>query len=165
MEGMLKPTVHVDEFASKMGDDDDIIVLSFFVRSKEAARDLVNWFEKGYDWVMDADQSPGEISPGRFLVYVEIRRRSSAGRWVNDIINDLDTLTEFTAKDWTMTYERRDYPWSEETFCRLVPLSPAQYRTEKETGLNEMRIAAGIDPVQIYERKSDVKKLQAAAGI
>ena len=60
MEGMIKPTVHVDEFASKMGDDDDIIVLSFFVRSKEAARDLVSWFEKGYDWVMDADTSPGE---------------------------------------------------------------------------------------------------------
>ena len=27
MEGMLKPTVHIDEFASKMGDDDDIVVL------------------------------------------------------------------------------------------------------------------------------------------
>ena len=46
MEGMLKPTVHVDEFASKMGDDDDVIVLSFFVRSEQAADDLVNWFEK-----------------------------------------------------------------------------------------------------------------------
>jgi hypothetical protein len=50
-----------------MGDDDDIIVASFFVRSQQAARDLMNWFEKGYDWVMDADVSPGEISPGRYL--------------------------------------------------------------------------------------------------
>ena len=25
LEGMLKPTIHVDEFSSKMGDDDDII--------------------------------------------------------------------------------------------------------------------------------------------
>ena len=31
LEGMMKPTVHVDEFSSKMGDDDDVIVLSFFV--------------------------------------------------------------------------------------------------------------------------------------
>ena len=29
MEGLLKPTIHVDEFSSKMGDDDDIIVVSF----------------------------------------------------------------------------------------------------------------------------------------
>ena len=53
MEGMIKPTIHVDEFAAKMGDDDDIIVISFFVRGEQAARDLVNWFEKGYDWVKD----------------------------------------------------------------------------------------------------------------
>lgn len=37
MVGMMKPTIHVDEFASKMGDDDEIVVLSFFVRSKQAA--------------------------------------------------------------------------------------------------------------------------------
>jgi hypothetical protein len=38
MVGMMKPTIHVDEFASKMGDDDDVIVISFFVRSKQAVR-------------------------------------------------------------------------------------------------------------------------------
>ena len=25
MEGLMKPVIHVDEFASKMGDDDDVI--------------------------------------------------------------------------------------------------------------------------------------------
>ena len=49
LDGIMKPTVHVDEFSSKMGDDEDIIVLSFFVRDLQAAKDLVNWFEKGYD--------------------------------------------------------------------------------------------------------------------
>ena len=51
LEGMMKPTVHVDEFSSKMGDDDDVIVISFFVRDAQAAKDLMNWFEKGYDFV------------------------------------------------------------------------------------------------------------------
>ena len=32
LEGMMKSTVHVDEFSAKMGDDEDIIVISFFVR-------------------------------------------------------------------------------------------------------------------------------------
>jgi hypothetical protein len=50
LEGMMKPTIHVDEFSGKMGDDEDIIVLSFFVRDKQAAKDLVAWFEKGYDF-------------------------------------------------------------------------------------------------------------------
>ena len=165
MVGMMKPTIHVDEFAAKMGDDDDIIVISFFVRSQQAARDLVNWFEKGYDWVMDADQSPGEINPGRYLVYVEIRRRSSAGRWVADMIDDLGTLTEFTPQDWTMHYDGESYPFSQEEFDRLVPLSPKEYRSRKEQDLNEMRSAAGIEPKQIFDREQDIRQLQSAAGI
>jgi len=166
MEGMLKPTIHVDEFASKMGDDDDIIVVSFFARSKQAADDLATWFEKGYDWVLDADVSPGQISPGRYLVYIEIRRRSSAGRNIEQLLDDLSTLTEFeNSSAWTMHYEGKEQPFSIETFDRLIPLSPKEYRRRKEEGLNEMRIAAGVEPKQIYERERDIRQLQAAAGI
>lgn len=165
MVGMMKPTIHVDEFASKMGDDDDIIVISFFVRAKEAARDLMNWFEKGYDWVLDADISPGEIKPGRYLVYIEMRRRSTAGGKIAEAIEDLGTLTEYTPEDWSMHYEGKDYPFSVEMFDRLVPLSPKDYRKEKEQDLNEMRSAAGLEPVQIHEREQDIRQLQSAAGI
>jgi len=165
MEGMIKPTIHVDEFAAKMGDDDDIIVVSFFVRGEQAARDLVNWFEKGYDWVMDADRSPGEIRPGRYLVYIEMRRRSTAGERVAEAIEDLSTLTEFEPDAWTMHYDGNTIPFSREEFDRRVPLSPKDYRAQKESSLNEMRAAAGIDPVQVFEREQDIRQLQSAAGI
>jgi len=93
LEGILKPTIHVDEFSSKMGEDDDIIVVSFFVRDAQAAKDLMSWFEKGYDFVLDADRSPGEIKPNRYLVYVEIRRRSTAGGHVATLRDDHGRLT------------------------------------------------------------------------
>jgi hypothetical protein len=165
MEGQIKPTLHIDEFASKMGDDDDIIVASFFVRSQQAARDLMNWFEKGYDWVMDADVSPGEIAPGRYLVYIEMRRRTSAGTRLADAIQDLETLTELKPEDWVMHYEDQTVPFTKETFDRLVPLSPKEYRARRESGLNEMRAAAGLDAVPVYERDRDIRQLQSAAGI
>lgn len=166
LKGMLKPRVHVDEFAAKMGDDDDVIVISFFVRDKAAAQDLVNWFEKGYDWVLDADMSPGEIKPGRYLVYVEMRRRSTAGQRVAEMLDDLETLTEYSGKDWSMHYDGEVYPFSREEFDRLVPLSPAEYRKNKEQDLNEMRSAAGLDTVAIYDRDDqDLRQLQSAAGI
>jgi hypothetical protein len=44
-------------------------------------------------------------------------------------------------------------------------MSPKQYRKEQESDLNEMRAAAGIDPVQIFKREKDICQLQAAAGI
>lgn len=165
LEGMMKSTVHVDEFAAKMGDDDDIIVISFFVRDKAAAKDLMNWFEKGYDFVLDADKSPGEIKPGRYLVYVEIRRRSTAPGNVERLLSDLSTLTEYDPEDWTLHYKGKHVPWSEEAFASLVPCTPDAYRKTHEDELNEMRTAAGIEPKRIHEVKPDVRSLQAMAGL
>ena len=165
LDGIMKPTLHIDEFSSKMGDDDDIIVVSFFVRDKGAAKDLMNWFEKGYDFVLDADQSPGEIKPNRYLVYIEIRRRNSAPGNINEIIGDLGTLTEFTPEDWIMVYKGKNMPWNPETFAKLVPLSPREYRERTERDLNEWRIAAGMPVKSTYDRDDAMKAIQSAAGI
>ena len=166
LEGLMKPTIHVDEFSSKMGDDDDIIVVSFFLRDQQAAKDLMNWFEKGYDFVLDADRSPGEIKPNRYLVYVEIRRRSTAGGHVEQLLNDLNTLTEFDVSDWTMHYKGKEIPFNRDTFDQTVPLSPKAYRERYEGDLNEMRVAAGMPVVTTYDRRDpDLQAIQSAAGL
>ena len=165
LDGLMKPTIHVDEFSSKMGDDDDIITLSFFVRDNQAAKDLMNWFEKGYDFVLDADRSPGEIRPNRYLVYVELRRRSTAGGNVEMLLQDLNTLTEFEPEDWSMHYRGKDVPFSRDTFDSMVPLSPKAYRAAHDEDLNEMRVAAGLPTKRIHDLEEDTLALQRAAGI
>ncbi len=167
LEGLVKPTIHVDEFGSKMGDDDDIIVVSFFIRDPQAARDLMSWFEKGYDFVLDADRSPGEIKPGRYLVYVEIRRRSTAGANVEQLLNDLNTLTEWEdSTAWTMHYRDKEIPFSRDAFDATVPLSPRAYRERYEKELNEVRIAAGLPVITNYDRRDRaLQSIQSAAGI
>lgn len=162
---MMKPRIHVDEFSSKMGDDDDIIVISFYVRADQAARDLMNWFEKGYDFVLDSDKSPGELKPNRYLVYIELRRRSSAAAHIEEILKDLETLTEFDLEDWTMHYDGKTVPFSRETFESMVPMNPATYRQRMEKDLNDIREAAGIDTKPIYERDKLMQSLQHAAGL
>lgn len=167
MDGLIKATIHVDEFSSKMGDDDDIIVVSFFVRDDQAAKDLMLWFEKGYDFVLDADRSPGELRPGRYLVYVELRRRSTAGAHVEQLLNDLNTLTEFEdATAWTMHYKDQTVPFSRDVFDNTVPLTPRAYRERYQRDLNEMRVAAGLPVVPTYDRKdAALQYIQNAAGI
>ena len=166
MEGLMKPTIHVDEFSSKMGDDDDIIVVSFFVRDQQVAKDLMMWFEKGYDFVIDADRSPGEIRPNRYLVYVELRRRSTAGGHVQHLLTDLNTLTEYDVSDWTMHYQDQTVPFSQEAFDSMVPLSPRAYRERKDQDLNEVRVAAGLPVVTTYDRQDrSLQAIQSAAGI
>jgi len=165
LEGIMKSTVHIDEFASKMGDDDDIVVVSFFVRDLQAAKDLVGWFEKGYDFVLDADRSPGEIKPSRYLVYVELRRRPTVAKQVGTLIVDLSTLTEFDDKDWTMRYDGKTQPWSVEAMKATVPLTPADYRSAHGDDLNDVRTAAGIEPKKVHKATPETLALQSAAGI
>jgi hypothetical protein len=165
LEGIMKPTIHIDEFSSKMGEDSDVIVVSFFVRDRQAAKDLTSWFEKGYDFVLDADTSPGEIKPNRYLVYLEMRRRNAAPKQIEEILGDLGTLTYYEPNDWVMVYKKRRHEWSPETFAELVPLTPNEYRERTEGELNEMRVAAGIATKDVYRRDAGMRAIQAAAGI
>ena len=165
LEGIMKPTIHIDEFSSKMGEDSDVIVVSFFVRDRQAAKDLTSWFEKGYDFVMDADRSPGEIKPNRYLVYLEIRRRSSAPQHVQTLLDDLSTLTEYEPEDWMVHYNNGKFPWDEQVFANTVPLTPDAYRKSTDQDLNEWRAAAGLPEKQIHAVKRDLRELQAAAGL
>lgn len=165
LDGMMKPTIHIDEFTSKMGDDADVVVVSFFVRDLEAAKDLVGWFEKGYDFVLDADRSPGEIKPSRYLVYVELRRRSAVPGQIQDLLKDLATLTEFEPNDWRWRYQDQDYDWNEEQFAKIVPCTPNEYRRTHDKDLNDVRTAAGIAPKKIHEPTKESRALQSLAGI
>ena len=165
LDGLMKPTIHVDEFSSKMGDDADILVLSFFVRDKQAAKDLVSWFEKGYDFILDADRSPGEIKPNRYLVYVEMRRRSAAPRQITELLEDLGTLTEFDPEDWRWHYQGKEYDWNPEEFAAVVPLTPVDYKRDNEEDLNEWRVAAGLPAKKIHEVSPELRAWQSAAGI
>jgi hypothetical protein len=126
----------------------------------------MNWFEKGYDFIIDADRSPGEIRPNRYLVYVELRRRSTAGGHVETLLNDLNTLTEYDVSDWTMHYKGKETPFSRDEFDSQVPLSPRAYRERYDKDLNEVRTAAGIPVKTIYEKDDPkLRSIQSAAGL
>ena len=165
MVGMVDPVVTVDEFVSKMGEDDDITVLSFTVKDKKAADDLSNWFEKGYDFVLDSEVSPGEISTGKYLVFVELKRRTWVSERINDMLDDLNTLTDINVDDWAFTYDKKSYKWDKEVYDDKVPNSPHEYREIIDIELNEWRNAAGIAPKKIYKTDRILRNLQANAGI
>ena len=54
---LIHPELHVDEFKSKLGDDQDVIVLSFKVDAKEPAGDLVSFIEKSFSHKLKASSN------------------------------------------------------------------------------------------------------------
>lgn len=155
MDGQVDAIVSIDEYAAKMGPDHEVVTLAFIVRSKLAGDDLVSWFEKGYDFVLDASTSEGELAPGKYVVFVELDRRSKVPQRIAEIITDLKTLTDIPAKEWKLKIDDEEYPMSEEVIREKVILNPNEYRSEKEKEkeLNEMRIAAGLEPKKLYDTK------------
>lgn len=94
---LVRDIFEVDSYASKMGDDKDIVVVSFTVESKDPAEDLVNFIERGYDFVLDADVTPGELNDGRYKVFVEIERNRRIGEQIVEMLDGVKKLTNIGA--------------------------------------------------------------------
>lgn len=173
LEGQLEPIISIDEYAAHMGKDSEIVTIAFIVRSQAAGGDLADWFERGYDWVLDAEVSEGELTPGRYLVFVEISRRTSAPGRIIELLDDLETLSDIPLKDWTVRVSEEDHPAEEEVLAQVLTVSPHEYREEDdakaeedEAGLNEMRVAAGIEAKKLYKGTDpSIKAFKALAGL
>tara|TARA_Y100000389_G_C17456816_1_gene518690 strand:- start:2305 stop:2865 length:561 start_codon:yes stop_codon:yes gene_type:complete len=174
LENQMLPRFTIDEYAAKMGDDDEIVTVTFTVKSELAANDLVSWFERGYNFVLDASVSEGELEPGKHLVFVEMDRRSWSGKAIFNLIKDLQTLTGIAPKDWTMEIDDEEYPCQEALVIDKMILNPGKYREEVEevedevdVELNEYRLRAGLEhqSTKLENKDTYIKDIQAAAGI
>lgn len=117
----------IDNYKSKMGDDKDIITLSFSVKEKDAADDLMNFLEKGYGVVLDADVTPGEQSDGTYKVFVELERNSDAPASIIEMIDGVKKLTGRGEIKFRYHKSFRSHPVTEEMLKELVPLDPDEY--------------------------------------
>ena len=154
MEGQLDDVVTIDEYAAKMGSDKDIVTITFTVKSKLAAKDLVTWLERGYDWVLDASVSDGELEPGKWLVFVEMDRRSKVPNRIITLLDD--------------EIDGDEYDANEEIIRQKMILNPNQYeekREDNEVEINEMRTLAGLETELKYNKDEYINNLQAMAGL
>ena len=117
----------VDSYQSKMGDDKDVVVLSFTVESKEPANDLVSFIEKGYQFVLDADVTPGELSNGKYKVFVELERNRHVAENIAEILYGVGKLAEIENFKFRYykSFDSKDAVV--ETLSEIIPNSPQDY--------------------------------------
>jgi hypothetical protein len=162
----IMPTLSIDEYEAKTGSDDETVTLAFTVKGRQASEDLAAWFEKGYDYVIDAQVSKGEVRRGKHVVFVEMERRSKVPERIIEILEDLETLTNLELADWTIEINDIEIEADIDQLKANILLSPHLYRESKEKDLNEMRELSGIEPHKIYtEQDAEVKSFKAMAGL
>lgn len=172
LKRLVHDELHIDEFKSKLGADKDICVVSFKISGKEPAVDLINFLEKGFEFIVDADVSSGEMNDGDYIAFVEIQRTKELPQQVYDMIDILGNVTGQKCADWRVRYyrDRTDHPLEVETLQSIIPLSPSEYLqkfpdNEPDRDIDQVRTAAGLKSKITAPKNDFTDQLKAAAGI
>jgi len=167
LKNVLSNSIHVDEFKSKIGKDDNILVISFMVNDHQASIDLVNFLEVGYDEILDADISSSEIKPGSYLVFIELLRRRRVIEQILEIVSDLQAASGIKPEDWRFRYinDEEYHPLNAEELKKHVPLSPKSYRDKIIKPIADMKALSGIDVKEEYVHDDLIETLLHASGL
>jgi hypothetical protein len=129
---LVNRVFEVDNYKSKMGDDADVVVLSFTVESRVPAEDLVSFVEKGYAFVLDADMSPGELEDGKYRVFVELQRTSQVTEQITDMLYGISKLAGID--DFKFRYHKSfdSLDANQEKLSEIIPTNPMLYKQRME---------------------------------
>lgn len=117
----------VDAFKSKIGDDEDVVVVSFTVDGEDPANDLENFIEMGYDFVLDADTSPGETEDGNYKVFVELERGKHVAKQISEILDGVKKLTGMDSFRFRYFKGFKSHDATEENLADLIPMDGRSY--------------------------------------
>jgi hypothetical protein len=117
----------VDQYKSKMGEDSDVIVLGFHVREKEPAIDMMEFIEKGYNFILDADMSAGEEHDGKYQVFVEIQRTPELKSQLKELLNGVGQLC--SCYEWKFRYQKspKSLEFNEDNITEAIPMTKDDY--------------------------------------
>lgn len=170
LERLVSPKISIDEYKSKMGSDEEIVVVSFTLQGKEPALDLVNFVEKSYEWVADADVSSGEVFDGSYIVFVEIERTPDVSDQIVEMLEDLERLTEHKVKDWSIEYAKTKQMVKPDadSLKAAIPGTPHEYRTivkRQSNDIDQLKTAAGVKVDTVAPKNDFTESIRIMAGI
>lgn len=167
LKRLVHNELHIDEFKSKLGDDQDVIVVTLKLASKQPAEDLVNFIEKGYDWVLDSDISPGEMDDGSYIVFTELSRDKDAPKNILQMIEDMQNLTDIDVEEWRVRYYKnhKEMPLSLEALESMIPTSPEAYNKLYGQEIDQLKTAAGMKVDTKAPKNDYTESLRNLAGI
>ena len=86
LKGLVMPGLSVAEFEPKTGNEEDVIVVGFYVKDDRPAQDLATFIEKGSVDILDTEVSPNPDEDGNYMVFIELKNE--------DIMNTVMKLLE-----------------------------------------------------------------------
>ena len=158
LKDQIETLFTIDQYQSKMGRDEDVLVLRFRAEDKEPAIDLMEFIEKGYPYVLDADISSGEERDGKYSIFVEIERTDKAPGQIKDLLNGISQLCDCDQWRFRFYKDVRGYDFSEDAIRECVPLTPEAYAAEQESQktseVGEFFDQGSVESIEVDENRN-----------
>jgi hypothetical protein len=162
LKNLVKKVFDIDAYQSKIGDDEDVIVISFTVDHEDPAKDLENFIEMGYDFVLDADTSPGETDDGTYKVFVEIERSRHAPQQILTLLDGIERLTGIPDMRFRYFKNFKSQEATEETLAAAVPMDKESYNIATNSSMMENFSTffsnSYVDEMQVVEESISFKR-------
>lgn len=164
--GDLKNLVYhifeIDEYSSKLGDNDQIVTISFTVNELEPAKDLMNFFEKGYDFVLDSDYTPGEQEDGKYKVFVEISRNRKLIDNILELLYGFKQLTDYNEIRFRYYKNFKSFPATKKRLKEKVPTTASEYQQMKDSirmeNYKNFFNKSFLESIEMYDTKLIITK-------
>lgn len=128
LKNTISKVFEIDGFKSKMGSDEDIVVVSFSCLDGNVAQDLMNFIEKGYGFVLDADSTTGEQSDGTYKVFVEIQREKGLVDNIVELLDGVGKLSDIQMFRFRYYKNFRSQEASQENLQAAIPETAEEYK-------------------------------------
>jgi hypothetical protein len=132
LKNLVKKVFEIDSYKSKIGDDEDVVVVSFTVDYEDPAKDLENFIEMGYDFVLDADCSPGETDDGNYKVFVELERGRHVAKQIKEMLDGIERLTGMPDMRFRYYKSFKSQDATEDNLAAAIPTDKNAYKVAAE---------------------------------
>lgn len=157
LEHLVYRIFEIDAYKSKMGDDSEVITVSFDVRTREAAEDLRDFMEKGFAFVLDADRTSGEQSDGMYKVFVEIERNRESVKNIIDLVDGLERLASLRNARFRYYKNWHSHICNTENLEKYLPTNASDYKKiVNENNMNNYKNFFNKSFVENINMKDDV---------
>ena len=159
----VKKVFEIDGFKSKIGDDQDVVTLSFTVDYEDPAKDLENFIEMGYDFVLDADCSPGETDDGNYKVFVELERGKHVAKQIIELVDGISKLAGLESMRFRYFKNFRSQEATEENLAASIPADKESYKIATERNkldnFQEFFINSYADEIKLLDESISFKRI------
>jgi hypothetical protein len=163
LKNLVYDIFEIDSYQSKMGSDKDIVVLSFSCKEKTSADDLMNFLEKGYNFILDADSTPGEQSDGTYKIFAEIQRDKDAISNILEVVDGVEKLSGLSELKFRYYKNFKSQVANQDSLEETMPLDPDNYGIKvNETNLNNYKNffnKSYIDSIDMLDNTLMLKKI------